>query len=159
LQGGVDLGISSVEYDDGSLDSEVFPYVSIDGRVSPSPSTRITGRVGHGVRDSDVYPFASQEYTEFKGSVEVDASASVTVGLNATYRLSEYDEDALPAAGVGLAAATSGDEDTIVVQAEASLKVADNARVKATYRVEDVESDVETSYTKNTGILGVYVDI
>ena len=58
-----DVGVDSVEYDDPTLNSQTFPYVGINGRYAPQPDFRFLGSITHGVRDSDVFPFTSQEYT------------------------------------------------------------------------------------------------
>jgi len=157
----VDVGADFVEYDDASLDSETFPYVGIDGRYSPNPGFRISGFLDHGVRNSDVFPFASQEFTEFKIDLEHDTTPTVTLGLRGTARLSKYDLESRPSSAPppapGLAA--DGDEDTLVLDADATVALSDTARIKVLYRIEDIDSEVARSFTKNTVGASINVDI
>jgi hypothetical protein len=157
----VDVGAEFVEYDDATLNSETFPYVGIDGQYAPIPRFRFTGILDHGVRNSDVFPFVSQEFTEFKLEVEHDASATVTLGLRGTARRSKYDLESrplsAPAPAPGLAA--DGDEDTLVLDADVTVAVSDTARIKVLYRLEDIDSEVAPSFTKNTVGASFNVDI
>ena len=156
-----DVGADFVEYDDPSLDSETFSHVGIDGRYSPSPGLRISGLLGHGARNSDVFPFASQEFTEFKVELKHDTTPAVTLGLGGTARRSKYGEDSRPSSAPppspGIAA--DGDEDTLVLGADATVALSDVARIKVLYRIEDIDSEVARSFTKNTVGASFNVDI
>ena len=156
FRGGLDAGISQVEYDDSGLDSESYPVLVANAEVSPNPDFRINGTVTHGVRDSDVFPFSTQEFLEFRGRVESDPSALVTLRGEVVFRQSEYDEDDLPASAPP---ALSGDEDTMVASATGIWMLTDTSRLIVRFEVEDVDSDVDVSYTKNTGSVAVLVDI
>lgn len=160
VRGGLDVGAQAVEYSDDTIDSEVFPYARADITISPTPAFRLRGVLGHGVRESDVYPFASQEYTEFNGGAEVDASKIVTLGLNTTYRVSTYDETERPAGAPAPlpGASDSGDETTTVVSGNVAWALRDAARLLARQTYEDVDSDVEDSYQKNTTSVELHLD-
>jgi hypothetical protein len=156
LRGGVDVGVTLVEYDDIGLDSESFPYVHVNARFAPNPGFRVTGSVTHGVRDSDVFPFATQEYTEFRGELEADASAMLALGAGLVFRQSEYDEDDLPSTAPSVG---NGDEDTLVGSAKGTWELTDTSRLVVQFVFEDVDSDVDDSFTKNTGSVALFVDI
>ncbi len=49
-----------------------------------------------GVRDSDAYPFASQEYRELQAFVDASLSAKLNLRVSATYRVSTYEADNVP---------------------------------------------------------------
>ncbi len=154
LRAGFEAGVQAVEYSDAGLDSEVFPYGRVDATVTPTPDNRITAMVTHGVRDSDVYPFASQTYTEVRGGIEVDPSALITAGLSLTLRLSEYDGDSRPASAAAIAGPTTGDETTLVVSGHAVWNINDQTRLRVRQTYEDVDSDFPNgSFTKNTSSL------
>ena len=158
VRGGLDVGAQSVSYSDDTLDSEVFPYALADITLAPQPAFRIHGSLGHGVRDADVYPFASQEYTEFRGGVEVDTSAIVTVGVDGTYRVSTYSEDTLPAGAPLPAKDSDGDETTTVVTGHVAWKLKETAQLRLRQMYEDISSDVAESFQKNTSSVELHLD-
>jgi len=160
FRAGLEGGVQAVEYASDTMDSEVFPYAKVDLTVSPTPANRIKAEVTHGVRDSDVYPFASQEFTELRAGIEIDANALLTLGLNGTVRESTYDEGALPAeVPAALEDEASGDETTTVVEGNAGWKLNDISKLVFRQRYEDVDSDVDESFTKNTSILELHLDL
>jgi len=151
---GAIVGWENVEYDDDRFASENGPYGELTFRGALLPVLRVEGAIAHGFRDSDGDPqrsvSPSQEYSQFLARLEWDASDMLTLGGGATYRLGNYDVDTKwPMAGV------SGDENVLVAGVDASIKVAPHMRVKASYKFENVDSDVRESYTKNTAAVGV----
>lgn len=161
FRGGIEGGAQFAQYQDDTIDSEVFPYGKLNTLISPTPSFRVNGQLMHGVRESDVYPFASQEYTELRGGVEVDPSPALTLGLDGTVRNSEYSDKQLPSGSVGAAAplASSGNEDTVGVAGSAAWKIRETARLTFRQLFENVDSDVAGSFTKNTSSLEFHLDI
>ncbi len=149
--GSISVGWQTREYDDADLDSEGMPYVraSFEGLLKQDLRSGVV--VGHGVRDSDSFPFSSQEYSEVRGFAHATLSQKVMLRGAMTYRLSTYDEDDIPA---GAPAVAGGDETTIVGDVDLTVKIIDNLSLVVGYRYEDIDSDVGQSYTKNTTRLG-----
>ena len=154
LRGTVSAGLQRAEYDDNALDTKNEPYLQAEVRGQTVPTARLIATITHGIRDSDAYPFASQSYTDTRGRVEWDATPNLMLGFHATYRLSDYDQDSRPATAMlaTFPKSTSGNETTIVVQGEATLKLTDRSSLKFIQRMEDLDSDVGTSFTKNTSM-------
>ena len=151
---GGQVGAQMQSYDDDGIDDSTNPFAKLFVRGNTSPSLRLSGTLTHAVRDADAYPFASQEYSELRGVVDWDTTPQVTLTLSGIYRLSDY-EDVVPSAAaladfLGL---TEGDETTIDVYGQAAYKVTDSCTLLLRQRFEDVDSDISTSYNKNTTTL------
>ncbi|MDA0990743.1 MAG: outer membrane beta-barrel protein [Verrucomicrobia bacterium] len=157
LRGGIGAGVQAAEYDDPTIDSSTSPFFSANVRVAPNPDSRLETFLTHGIRDADVAPFASQEYTQVDAKWEVDASPSVTVGVSGMYRMSTYDGDVRPA-GTPLPLLT-GDENTIVFALFGTWYISTSTSLKVFHRYEDIDSDVDVSYSKNTTSLAVHVEL
>lgn len=148
LRLGARAGWQTADYGDSTIDSEDLPYLNAHVLGAPGGGrTRLRGEATYQLRDSDVYPFVTQEATDFYGGVEYDVTELVTLGLNGTYRISQYDEDTIPA---GAPRVEGGDETTILARAQVSLELSDNTLLSLEQRYEDVSSDVDTSYDANT---------
>jgi len=148
---GGQLGGQTQSYDDDGIDDSTNPFLSLFVRGNTTPALRLTGGVTHAVRDSDAYPFASQEYTEVRGIVDWDTTPQTTLTLSGTYRISDY-EDVIPSAVplVTLLGEPEGDETTIDVYGQLAFKISDQMTVLLRQRFQDVDSDVWVSFTKNT---------
>lgn len=157
LRSSVEAGVQSVEYSDESLDAEVFPYGKLNATYAAGVA-RFDGTVTHGMRDSDVYPFASQEYTQFTVGTEIDPTSPLSFGVDLTLRQSEYTEEARPDSAAVIAGPTSGDETTMVLAARATWAINEAARVVVRHTYEDVDSDVDQDFTKNTSGLELHLD-
>jgi len=154
--GSLSVGGQSREYSDSGLGSDTMPYVraSLEGLLQSD--LRVGAVLGHGVRDADAYPFASQEYTEFRGFANADIGSRTKLRGSATYRLSTYDEGDVPsgATAADFPKATSGDETTIVGDIEVAFQAMEHVAFFAGHRYEDIDSDVGQAYTKNTSRIG-----
>ncbi len=161
-------GWQTVEYDDSSLGSDDIPSVSasIEYLQTPDrqmPGTRVALSGGYGIRESDVYPFASQKATGLSALWDWElVPSSLMMTLSVSYRLGEYDSDALPAGGAveertGMPRPT-GDETTVASSLELVYRVNGNASLKAAQVYEDVDSDVRPSFTKNTTRLALWYE-
>jgi hypothetical protein len=151
LSVGASLGVQSQDYDDADIEVDEVPYAAVWAQARTIPTTRIRGEVSHGLRDSDVYPFASQEYTEVKASIEWDVLPRVMLGVTGLYRNSDYDDAAPGTAAAGdFVGITDGEEDKIIAQGEIAYKFNERNRLSLVQRYEDVDSDVAWDYTKNT---------
>jgi len=147
---GVSAGAQMQHYEDPTIDAETVPYGNVWVRGSTVPSLRLLGEYTHALRDADAYPYASQIYDEVIASVELDVAPRTMLGLRAEYRLSDYG-DQLPSGGVSVATGEPGGEETRVVgEASVTYKLSPVSRIILDQRYEDVDSDVATSFTKNT---------
>ena len=153
---GGQLGAQMQSYDDDGIDDSTDPFAQLFIRGNTSPSLRLSATALHAVRDSDAYPFASQEFSELRGTIDWDSTPQLTLTVSGTYRLSDY-EDVVPseAALAALLGLTDGDETTIDVYGQAAYKVTDSCTLQLRQRFEDIDSDVSTSYNKNTTTLGL----
>ncbi|MCE9613014.1 MAG: outer membrane beta-barrel protein [Lentisphaerae bacterium] len=161
LRGGLDVGAQASEYSDDSLDSSVDPYAQVNAQIAPNPLFRIKGNFLHGVRESDAYPFASQQYSQVHVGLEADTSSLLTIGADGTYRLSDYSGDSRPAGSPAPLPGTDadGNETTIGLGAHATWKLGENARFSLRHLYEDVDSDVAESFSKNTSTVDLQLDI
>lgn len=155
LRVGGQAGWKVIEYDDSSVDSSSEPYLSADATISTIPSVRLMFGASYSLRDSDVFPFQSQTFTDAHARFEVDATKRLTLGVAGAYRIGKYDSDTLPE---GVTAqdlidrgfAFEGDEESIVAGADVALHLAYGLEIKVAQQYEDVDSDVGTSFTRNT---------
>ena len=150
LLGKAQVGWQSADYDDDDLSDNDQPYALIGLGGSPEQTTRINVELKHGIRDGDAYPYASQDYTEGRVRAEWDPITALTLAGEGTYRHSEYDDETVTAL-------PEGDEDTIVAQIDVTYRFKDRFSVKLAQRFEDVDSEVDASYTRNSTRLGFNV--
>jgi len=154
--GSLAVGWQTRDYEDEALDADGAPYVraSLEGLLGAD--LKIGGVVGHGVRDSDAYPYVSQEYSEVRGFAVTPLTPMVSLRVSGTYRLSSYDEDDVPsgATAADFVGDLSGDETTLVGDIQLSVNLTENAAVTVGHRLEDIDSDVGQSFTKNTSRVG-----
>jgi hypothetical protein len=161
LRVGIDGGVQSADYADPGLDTETFPYAKLDATLSPTEELRAHAIVSVGARDSDVYPFASQEYTEFKGAVDFDPPTPVSIGASVTYRQSTYNPSSRPETAplTAFRKDTQGNEDTLVISGHASWTLNDRTSLTLRQRYEDVDSEVEETYKRNTSSVELRIEI
>ncbi len=155
FRGGLTGGAQFSQYSDESLDDSTYPYGRINATLSPTAVYSIDASLGIGTRDSDVFPFASQEYTEFRLLLNIDPSPTYGLGLDGTIRDSRYDQDSLPA---NAAPTEDGNEITAFISGFGIWHINEQALMTLRQTYEDVDSDVEESYTKNTSSLEFNID-
>jgi len=155
LRSGLRLGWKGVDYDDSALDSESAPYADLSVEVKTIPSTRITAGVGYALKGAGVYPYSSQKSTDVHGKLEWDAVANLTLAVSGTYRVGEYDSDSVSISAPADAYydEQSGEEKAIIATTEAAYKIGANTSIKFVQMYEDVDSDVSSSFTRNTSNL------
>lgn len=143
--GSLSVGYQSRDYDNANLDGDGSAYFKGDISGLVNPDLRIGSVIEYGLRDSDAFPYASQEYTDFRGYADMRLAANTSLVLAGTYRLSTYDE----ALAYGL---SGGDEDVIVLDAQLKYALTEQASVMVGQRFEDISADatVGSSYTRNT---------
>ncbi len=144
------VGMQSRMYDQDELDSDDNAHVRGELSGELSPELRVGMSAGFGVRDADVFPYPSQEYTEVRGFSEMNLTSLLRWKLAATYRTSTYD----PYPELGLA---GGDEDIMVLDTQLSYQFSDPASFMVGYRIEDVSADdtLSGSFTRNTARAGI----
>lgn len=171
LRVGAKAGVQSVQYEDENLSSQVAMFGELWAKGWTVPSLHLMASLGHGIREADAYPFASQEYTEGRMGVEWQAGPRWILGLSGVYRISDYDRKMLPS-GVEAAwardpalreflrAATSrgsqeGSEATTEIEAGVTFKLTETSSARLVQRYERVDSDVGDDYTKNATTLTI----
>ncbi len=145
--GSVSAGWQTRDHEDEDIDVDDKPYVRADISGQMNPDLRIGAVAGYGIRDSDAYPYASQEYTDFSGFAHSKLTQKLFLKLAGTYRLSTYEAfGSLP----------GGDENVLVGDIELSFIAIKSASLQVGYRVEDIDADdgVGDSYVKNTVRVG-----
>jgi len=153
FRGSLTLGLENTSYADTRRDSDSSFYGAADVHGDLLPTLHLLMAVTHGVREADVYPFASQDYDQFVSRVAWDVAHVLTLGVNGTYRLSSYDAD-VAANGAGADDfhnnVRSGDETTVVAGFDATFKLGERLALMLAQTYQDVDSDVYISFTKNT---------
>jgi hypothetical protein len=167
--GSIAVGSQTREYEDDGLDSDTSPYVNASLEGLLGEDTRVGGSFGMGVRDSDAYPFSSQEYSELRAFMDASLSAKLKLRVSATYRVSTYDIDSVPtvetvttdasAITPDVISESSADETTVVGDAQLTYVASENATIFVGFRVEDIDSDVGQSYTKHIGRIGATLSL
>jgi hypothetical protein len=162
LRGGVQMS----DYNDKSVGSESTPYGTFSLQMSTIPSTRITALLSRMIRNALVFPFYSQEATEFGLRLDWDSPVpELRFALHGGYSVGEYDVDKLPtnfgtdttlqdlAALYGFK--SSGSEKILTLALEASYKVGFGTTIKLAQSFEDVNSEVRWSFTRNATSLSL----
>jgi hypothetical protein len=144
LRAGLMAGAQGQFYADPSLSDSVSPYGEIWIRGATIPALRLNGGITHAVRDSDFYPYSSQEYTDFRAGVAWDATPFITLGVDGTYRLASYDDvrpEALnPGAGIY---ADSGDARIVDVVGRIAFNFTAKSSLQLAQRYENRDSDLD----------------
>jgi hypothetical protein len=122
-----------------------------------------------GKTQSDIFPYSSQDDSTVYGSVStiLGRTTDTRVGVDAEYRTRSYDLVTIDPEAANAAYWTqwvndhgyraNGDRDSIYVRVWANHKFTDNFVAAIFYSFEDVDSDVDTSYTEN--IFGASVTV
>jgi predicted porin len=150
------VGYQYATYDASGIDSQEEPYLKAAIETRTGSDLSVGASIGHGIRDTDAYPFTSQTYSEFDLFGDYNITPTLVLRGTGIYRLSEYDEDTIPviARSLDFAGRNGGDDTTIVLDAVLDYNLLENLSLYAGYRYEDVDSEVGQSYTKNTGRVG-----
>lgn len=147
-------GVQYAEYDDPTISSETAPLVRLGAMAKVSDTVRFTARATHKLDNAYSYPYTSQRHTSVYGTVLWNATARLDLSAFAEYRYEKYEADTVnPALAVN-----SGDETTVLGVASATYKLLSKTKVSLSYVIEDVDSDVSTTFTRNAGTLSVTQD-
>lgn len=154
LRGGVRAGWKLVDYSDEELGSEGVPHASVTLDTLNRPVS-LQASVTYSLRDSDVFPYASQKYTDFYAHLAWDTRTKFGFGLSGTYRIGDYSEDTVPTTdGAETPVASGGGtEYTTMASAEVVYHFSDITAGRFVQSFEDVSSDVDVSFTRNTSML------
>jgi hypothetical protein len=153
LKYNVRVGLIAVNYKDASVSSKSQPFVSLDFKAQSTPSARMDAAVSYLTRDSDVYPFSSQECSQFFTRMEWDSTSELTLGLEGTYRVGKYSGDSLNPEGAAYQTASglalSGNENTILLSGDLTYKIGLSTSIKIAHSYENVNTSVRLGYTRN----------
>lgn len=156
LRGGVRVGWENAQYDDDGVDSVSAPFLMIGTDGKYAPFNRIKLRANYSIRESAVYPFSSQELTDLGADLEYELPFHMLVGIALSYQMGVYSQDSAPAAGKsavnpGLYVKDDeGDRNAFGASASVGYNFGKNTALRLTQMFEDVSSDVDESFTKNT---------
>jgi len=145
--GSVSVGWQTRDHEDENIDVDDKPYVRADLSGQMTPDLQIGAVAGYGIRDSDAYPYPSQEYADFSGFAHAKITQKLLLKLAGTYRLSTYE---------AFDGRSGGDETVLVGDIELAFLAMESATLQVGYRVEDIDADdgVGASYVKNTVRVG-----
>lgn len=157
LRGQVSVGWSELEYEDSALGSDSAPYVQALIKLSPHDRAELAVTVSYMLRDSDVYPYTSQEYTSLGADLKWAASKQWVLNGGLTYRLGEYDVDSAPVTTTDATYVrpVGGDEETVVGHVGVTFVINSKTSLGLRQLYEDVDSDVSTTFTRNATRLGL----
>jgi hypothetical protein len=155
------LGWKQLNFADPELGTQSGPSVRLGVRGSVNPALRLSTALSRTLRDSDVYPYAAQQYTSAEGSVEWDVLKELMLSLVAAYRLGQYDASTLPRAFlqssdtagrevVSSGSTSGGDEDVMVFQGEVKYSVGQGKSLRLYQRHEQFHSDLSESFDRNS---------
>lgn len=150
LLGGATAGWQTQSFEDDGIEAEDVPYVKLWMRGSTVPTTHLTGEITHGLRDADVYPYAAQEFTDVRGILGIELAPRVDLELLGVYRRSDYEESRPSSLPVDYENAEAGVEDRYIAQATVGYEFDAATTLSLTQRYEDLESEVDEDFTKNT---------
>lgn len=147
------VGAQLIQYNDEDLGSSAAPAASLAITMSNAPSSRIVMAVDHRTKDSDAFPFSSQEATDLSLSWEYQPERGLGGGLAGIYHFGDYSSEALPVDAASLAMTTEGSDKAYVIQGSLTYRLADNASMSLVQRRENVSSDVRSDFTRNSTTL------
>lgn len=140
--GSLSVGWQTRDHEDEDIDVDDKPYVRADISGQMNPDLRIGAVAGYGIRDSDAFPYPSQEYTDLSGFAHAKITQKLLLKLAGTYRLSTYE---------AFGTRPGGDENVLVGDIELAFHAIESATLQLGCRVEDIDADegVGASYVKN----------
>ena len=116
------VGAIRASYEDETLGDQSGPYVDASLIVSPQPATRFSIGAGHSIRNSDVFPFASQKET--RGNEGMDWRIDrIKLDMSGQYRIGSYDIDTIPRNFPGTI--KQGDEKRVILSAGITFNLGD----------------------------------
>lgn len=150
LRGSVLGGWQEGVYEDSSLSDVSEPFLRCTVQGSMPPFSIIRTELNYSVRDSDAYPFASQQSLGIDLHLEWMLPGSMLLGVGSRYHIGDYKRDALPDGAVeaDVAPVLSGEKTTTSVSASVGYRLDDHTAVRLTQWYENVDSDVDVTYNR-----------
>ena len=147
LRMGARVGAQYVDYKDADLGSEVSPTLNLSISGSTIPTVTFSGTLNHRIRESDVFPYSSQEATDLRASADWTLKEMNIVFNGAVgYHVGTYSQDQLPVGGVTTA---DGDETSTVIEGGVRYKHNNNTEFSAQIRTEDVSPDDGIAFSRD----------
>ncbi|MBN2301489.1 MAG: outer membrane beta-barrel protein [Lentisphaerae bacterium] len=155
LRASIRHGWKFLDYDDSDFSSSLSPYFDISMQFAPIPKTLLNGGLAYELRESDVYPYASQQFTDLYAKFVVELGGNWTIGAFGRYRQGSYDADTAPATSSDPSYVTPVDglERGRMVGAEATFKLNNMSSFKFVQSYENVNSEVRESFVRNSADL------
>lgn len=148
-----DGGWKQITFEDTALGQSSGPYGRFALTGQTHPSFRLSASASYELRDSDNYPYASQQYTGIRGGLEWDIVSALTLGLSGAYRIGVYDASDVPSGHPNRAAFSGGREDVLLGAAGLTYRVAENNALRLLQRYESMDTELTEDYTRNTTVL------
>ncbi|MDI6774147.1 MAG: outer membrane beta-barrel protein [Verrucomicrobiota bacterium] len=154
LKGSLQTGWKTLEYGDSELGGASAPY--LQGRLrfsAPSEQIVFTVDGSYMLRDSDIYPYASQEYTGLGLNVEWRPVSRWEFGVGYAYRRGEYDVDMAPVEHTDPAYVRpgNGSEDVYSGNGSVAFNFDEQTSIRLVQSYEDRDTDLVAAwpYTRN----------
>jgi hypothetical protein len=156
LSGQLEVGWKSLSYDDGELGDETAPYVGVLLHLTPvSDQLTIQVNGSYALRNADVYPYASQEFTGAGLDVGWRFRPRWIVGVGGSYRHGEYSGDTAPVEHTDptYVRPGNGSEDAYGLSGRLGFSFDDTTSIQIAQTYENVDTDLATTsawpYTRN----------
>ena len=154
------VGASTLEYEDSTLSDDSAPYAKLSILASTIPTVRLYGALTYMLRDSDLFPYSSQTYTDLYGKLDWNMSPSVLLTISGVYRLGEYEGDTITPELIETVGITNPDADqtTVIGKIELTYVTDGQLEISIAQQVEDLDSEdegLQESYTRNSSTLEV----
>ncbi len=144
---GARLGVQFVDYADEALGNEATPMVNLSFGGNTIPTVAIRGSLDHRVRESDVFPFAAQEATDLKATIDWTLKErNIVLTGSAIYHTGSYSEESLPSGG---ATSAAGDETSTILEVGGVYKHTSATEFGIRFRSEEVDSDSGVTFGRN----------
>lgn len=148
------LGWIQASYEEETIGDQNAPYVDLVFRIRPQPDTQFTIEGGHSIRNSDVFPYPSQEET--RGSVSLDwkVQERLKVDFGGQYRIGsyEFDIDPIPA-WIIETGVKEGDEKKIILTAGVTFDFGDYTSLRVGQSYQKTDSEVSVDFVRNDTML------
>ena len=144
LKGVVKGGVQTVEYSNDELDSDTTGYGAAELMLSES-ATRVAVGVGYGFYGPYVRPYSSQTRTYVSAKVERDIGSKLTLAAEGQFGRGEYEKERISATQE----LPGGDDDMWLGALKGTYQVHRNVDLELGYQIEDWDSDVRESFTRN----------